>query len=100
MTLAVEELHGRLNAGPKAIEISASRWARAQSLYGGDNLAPHVHAQFGYTLTAHSSQGSEYPYVLVVIEPSVRADEEEGRRWIYTAATRSKVMTAVYVGRI
>jgi len=99
-TLAVEELHGRLGAGPRAVEIAASRWARAQSLYGGDSLAPHVHAQFGYCLTAHSSQGSEYPYVLVVIEPSVRADEEEGRRWIYTATTRSKIMTAVYIGRI
>ena len=99
-TIAMEELHGRLAASPRAIEIAAGRWARAQSLYSGDALAPHVHAQFGYTYTAHASQGSEWPYVLVVIEPSVRADEEEGRRWIYTATTRSVEMTAIYIGRI
>jgi hypothetical protein len=99
-TLSIEEIHGRLTAGTRAIQIAAGKWARMQNVYSGDSLAPHIPAQFGYCYTAHKSQGSEWPYVLVVIEPSVRFDEEEGRRWVYTALTRASKMAAVYVGRI
>lgn len=61
--------------------------------YPGDDWRrspPHLHANFGYSLTCHKSQGSEWPAVLVLIEDSVRPTTYEGRRWLYTALTRSK----------
>lgn len=100
VVLALEELHGRLSAGPKAIEIAASRWARLNSLFAGDTLAPLLHANFGYAWTAHKMQGSEVPYVLIVVEPSIRLDEEDGRRWMYTATTRATKAAACFFGRI
>lgn len=100
VTLSLEELHGRLSVGAKAIEISASRWSRLNNLYNSDTVTPHVHAQFGYSWTAHKSQGSAWPYVFVILEPSVRFDEDDGRRWVYTAITRAQKQAAYYIGRI
>lgn len=51
---------------------------------------PIMHANLGYAMTCHKCQGSEYNQVLVVLEPSVKSGMEEGRRWLYTAITRSK----------
>ena len=42
---------------------------------------------YGYSLTCHSAQGSEWDKVLV-IEESFPFDREEHKRWLYTAATR------------
>jgi hypothetical protein len=41
---------------------------------GGRRLQgpPHLHANFGYALTCHKSQGSEWGKVLVLIETSTR----------------------------
>jgi exodeoxyribonuclease-5 len=99
-TLAVEELHGRLESGPKAIEIAAQQWARLERLYTGDNVSPHVHAQWGYCYTAHAGQGGQWGFVLVILEPTIRLNEEDGRRWLYTAITRSSAMTAIYYGNV
>ena len=99
-TIAAEELYGRLTANPKAIEIAANRWARIENLFTGDTVSPHLHAQWGYCLTCHAGQGGQWPYVLVVLEPSIRLNEEEGRRWLYTAVSRSSVMTAIYQGGV
>lgn len=51
---------------------------------------PHLHCNFGYALTAHKAQGSEWDQVLVLIEGSTRPASYEGRRWLYTAITRAK----------
>lgn len=51
---------------------------------------PVLNCNFGYALTAHKAQGSEFPEVLVGIEDSVRMQSHEGRRWLYTALTRGK----------
>lgn len=51
---------------------------------------PHLHANLGYALTCHKSQGSEWNQVLVLIESSTRPTTFEGRRWLYTAITRAK----------
>jgi hypothetical protein len=58
-----------------------------KSIYVGP---PHLHTNFGYALTAHKSQGSEWNEVLVLIETSTRPTSYEGRRWLYTAITRAK----------
>lgn len=43
---------------------------------------------YGYALTCHAAQGSEWDKVLVV-EESFPFDKEEHKRWLYTAATRA-----------
>lgn len=98
--VAVEELHGKVQSSMRAISASALRWARRESLFNGSELAPHLAANFGYALTAHKSQGSQWPYVFVIIEPSIRLNEDEGRRWTYTAITRSQLVCGVYFGNV
>ena len=100
IVLALEEIHGRLTAGPRAIDIAGSRWARINNQYAGGTLAPYVHTNLAYSWTAHRGQGSEWPYVLVCIEPSVRLDEIEGQRWTYTSITRAQKQAAVYIGKV
>lgn len=51
------------------------------------NLKPHEF-DYGYAITAHKSQGSEYDKVLVFEEDFPRG--EEHKRWLYTAITRAK----------
>jgi len=43
---------------------------------------------YGYALTCHAAQGSEWDKVLV-LEESFPFDREEHKRWLYTAATRA-----------
>jgi exodeoxyribonuclease-5 len=43
---------------------------------------------YGYALTCHSAQGSEWNNVLV-IEEQFPFDKEEHKRWLYTACTRA-----------
>lgn len=59
---------------------------------------PLVHANLGYALSCHKIQGSENDNVIVCLEPSVKVGEEEGRRWLYTALTRSKQNIWVCMG--
>lgn len=42
---------------------------------------------WGYAITAHKAQGSEWPSVAVIDESDVF--REMGRRWLYTAVTRA-----------
>lgn len=56
---------------------------------------PVLNCNFGYALTAHKAQGSEFPEVVVVVEDSVRLHSVEGRRWVYTALTRGKTRVKV-----
>lgn len=48
---------------------------------------------FGYALTVHKAQGSEWDYV-IVIEDKTPAREEP--RWLYTAVTRAKSRLLVF----
>ena len=45
-------------------------------------------ATYGYCLTGHSAQGSEWDKVLV-LEEKFPFDKEEHQRWLYTCCTRS-----------
>ena len=59
--------------------------------FGDAEAAPHhLHANLGYALTCHKSQGSEWPSAVVMMESSVRIGTQEGRRWLYTALTRAR----------
>lgn len=52
----------------------------------GDILPRQI--TYGYALTCHAAQGSEWDKVLV-LEESFPFDREEHKRWLYTACTRS-----------
>lgn len=56
---------------------------------------PVVNANLGYCLTAHKAQGSEFPHTVVAIEDSIRLHSQDGRRWLYTALTRSKASVKI-----
>jgi exodeoxyribonuclease-5 len=43
---------------------------------------------YGYAITVHRAQGSEWDKVLV-IEEKFPFDKEEHARWLYTACTRA-----------
>lgn len=56
-----------------------------------DRTLPHLSANFGYSLTVHKAQGSEWDEVLLVCEPSLSAmNEIDRKRFLYTAITRAK----------
>jgi exodeoxyribonuclease-5 len=44
---------------------------------------------FGYSLTAHKSQGSSYEDVMVIASDWMGSDENTRRRWAYSAITRA-----------
>ena len=48
-----------------------------------------LQAAVGYVATCHKFQGSQAGEVLVVVEPSIGINTHDGRRWLYTAITRS-----------
>jgi exodeoxyribonuclease-5 len=45
---------------------------------------------FGYVLTVHKSQGSEWDNVMVIEQPCQYWSGKNWNRWLYTAVTRSK----------
>lgn len=51
--------------------------------------AAGVLCDFGYCLTVHKAQGSQARSVAVLLEDSIDLDTDDGRRWLYTAATRA-----------
>ena len=56
--------------------------------------------QYGYAMTAHKSQGSQWKQVMVFVDKSLRgAAHREGpdfmRRWLYTAASRCQTHVKV-----
>lgn len=81
--LVPKAIFGNLeNIGVNSIEMVA------RAALGPD--VPYLHCSFGYTLTAHKSQGSEWNDVMVVVERSVQPYTRDGCRWLYTAVTRAK----------
>jgi exodeoxyribonuclease-5 len=45
---------------------------------------------YGYALTVHKAQGSEWDSVMLINEPSYFDDDEARRRWLYTGITRAR----------
>lgn len=54
-------------------------------------LAPLIRAHLGYAVTCHAAQGGEWDTVFLVVEGSLHVmEEDERRKWIYTAVTRAQ----------
>jgi hypothetical protein len=72
--------------GEYRIKLAADSMTEAKAnikKYG--NKLPYAYAQYGYCLTAHRMQGSQWNQVLVMVENSVMNDY----RWVYTAFSRA-----------
>lgn len=101
--IALEELSGDVGKlGGYALAQGAQKFCQLHGLRAEteDGHVPYLQVNYGYCYTAHKAQGSEWPYVLYLCEPSVKLSTEEGRRHAYTAITRAKTQAAVYFGRI
>lgn len=51
---------------------------------------------FGYALTCHKSQGSEFDTALVYLDREERPRDDDWRKWMYTAATRGRERLVVF----
>lgn len=93
--ISPDEISGRAEAekiSPWAIKKNSKVVYKKKLAYDEDSRPPpHLHANYGYCLTVHKSQGSEFPEILLVIERSLKAMPiKEQRRFLYTAITRAK----------
>lgn len=105
LSFGLAELEGGLEAmvcpelvagvGQDIQPFEARRAARRAAKAVSREPLPYLHAAHGYVLTAHKAQGSEWDEALVVVEPTIRQDTEEGRRWLYTALTRARKMVSL-----
>ena len=85
--------YGMLNMDPRIIKggESALEWRDKYKLGKlRDKIGDVIPKEFayGYAITCHKAQGSEWDKVLVVEENFPRVKEEHAR-WLYTAATRA-----------
>jgi exodeoxyribonuclease-5 len=88
--LADEGLLGSMDGfGDKAFLYAINAIGKSMEVHKPDAF-PMVRANFGYAITCHKSQGSEWPKVMVVLENSLALGGYEGRTWLYTAVTRAK----------
>jgi ATP-dependent exoDNAse (exonuclease V) alpha subunit len=55
-----------------------------------DHLYNALPVKYGYAITCHKAQGSEWENVYVDLEISMNPRSEDYYRWIYTAITRAK----------
>ncbi len=83
VVMALEELHGRLQSSPRAVEIAGSKWARLNNLYASDTLAPTVHCNFGYAWTAHKC-----------VHPDTLVETKHGLQRISAIAEEGQIATA------
>lgn len=71
---------------------------KAVDWWSRNGRGSYVHVNWGYALTCHKSQGSECDNVLVCLESGQNITNSDGRRWLYTAATRArKRCTIAYI---
>jgi exodeoxyribonuclease-5 len=91
IALSESEIHGNLENFSYKSKSTASRKAVGKF--------PLIEANFGYCLTCHKAQGSEWGTTLTVLEPSVRLDSKDGCRWLYTAITRASKETFITWGK-
>jgi exodeoxyribonuclease-5 len=64
-------------------ELNA-RGINVRSMAGGGELY-----DFGYAMTVHKSQGSQFQHAIFYVDRPVKPDDEDWRRFAYTAVTRA-----------
>jgi exodeoxyribonuclease-5 len=91
VSLSPEEVFGQTGEMPmKTLSFWGKHYSRQTHGYEKANTPPHLNANFGYCLTAHKGQGSEWDNVVFLIENGMDWLSLAGRRWVYTALCRAK----------
>ena len=72
----------------KEVKMSLKCFNNKKGLQPKDFVKGKTHWDYGYCLTTHKSQGSEWDKVVVIEEQY--AEYWEAKRWNYTAVTRAK----------
>lgn len=93
-----EPLHAIMEDGDKRQTLRVASPVLARQAAGICKLAamardigaPFLLTDYGYTLTAHKAQGSQWPRTVVLSEASLNYKYEDSRRWLYTALTRAQ----------
>jgi exodeoxyribonuclease-5 len=67
--------------------FSPSKWDQVGHLF-----------DFGYCLTVHKAQGSQFSRVFIVVERPGPVDDDTFRRWLYTAVTRAEERVFLFQG--
>lgn len=89
--ISQQELQGEMKISPSAASNGCKKLLKRKKSSGVlPESCVYVSANYGYVLSCHKSQGSEANDVLVVLEETVKPFSMTGRRWLYTALTRSK----------
>jgi exodeoxyribonuclease-5 len=88
VVMCKDEIFGQIIEGISHGSIAAC----AKRYWGKEDSV--LHCNFGYAITCHKAQGSEWPEVLAVLD-KVNIHTLDGRRWLYTAVTRSKKLVRV-----
>lgn len=73
--------------------ISVKQFGADSALIFSSNRRETLHCDlfdFGYALTVHKAQGSQAKKVILVEERFSKMDENQWRRWLYTAVTRAE----------
>lgn len=52
---------------------------------------------YGYAITCHKSQGSQWPFVLICDDKMRAEDREMRKKWLYTAITRAEDKVMLYI---
>jgi len=99
--MSPEQFTGKSDAakvGNWIVKKDARRWFKINNPTV-EEIPSYLDCNYGYGLTVHKAQGSEWDEVLVVIEDSLGALRGiERKRWLYTAITRAKkAVNYVYV---
>lgn len=80
-----EEIYKGLISRDQFMSDSALNFTDKRSrIMGGDLF------DFGYALTVHKAQGSQAKRVILFEERFSKMDDEQWRRWLYTAVTRAE----------
>lgn len=68
-----------------------SKFGKKQYDYACDkNIGPIDYFDFGYAMSVHKSQGSEWDRVIVFEQRTKHWDDDYYARWLYTAITRAR----------
>ena len=84
-----------LNTGEKCLDWKSSYKINKNKMYKGTIPLEFL---YGYAITTHKSQGSQWDNVLV-IEEQFPFDRTEHARWLYTAATRASSRLVLVKGQ-
>ncbi len=83
------------DASPVDIEVPLQFFCGTESELGWRERREHDEFTYGWALTVHKSQGSQWDNILVFDES--RAFREDAAKWLYTAVTRAAEKVTVVV---